>query len=240
MMDDFSVTDGRLTGALEQLRTTNRYLGGYRTIMHGIRAYTRKYPGEAVRVLDVGTGIADIPEYLIRWFSARGLPATITCIDANPETVRYAEEMLDRRLSPDLRSHVHVMQADIFSLPFSEDYFDVCTASLFLHHFDRKEAVEVLGCLSRLARRMVLINDLHRHPLAYYGILTLVKLLPVSEMFEHDGPLSVLRGFTRQELADLAVEAGLPSPDIRRHWAFRWSVIAEPQPVSVHDRVTGE
>lgn len=235
MMDDFSVVDGRLTGALDQLRSANRFLGGFRPILHGIHAYVQQYPGEELQLLDVGTGIADIPERLVRWFSVRHIPATITCIDANSETVRYAGEALDRRLPPELRRRVHVMQADVFALPFEEKSFDVCMASLFLHHFDREDAVKVLRTLGRLARRLVIVNDLHRHPLAYCGILSIVKVLPVSEMFEHDGPLSVLRGFKRGELVDVVEEAGLHLADISWHWAFRWSVVAEPLYTPVHE-----
>jgi len=43
-----------------------------------------------------------------------------------------------------------------------------------------------------------------------------------SEMFRHDGPLSVLRGFTRTELEQLAAEARLSEARVHWRWAFRW------------------
>jgi hypothetical protein len=44
-------------------------------------------------------------------------------------------------------------------------------------------------------------------------------------MIRNDAPLSVLRAFQREDFRRLALEAGLPEPCIRWHWAFRWCVL---------------
>src|SRR5690554_3181293 len=97
-------------------------------------------------------------------------------------------------------------------------------ASLFLHHFTLDECVRLLKMMRGLARTGVLISDLHRHPAAYYSILGVVNLLPVSPMFRNDGPLSVLRGFKRAELEEMANRSGAVDYQVRWHWAFRWSL----------------
>ena len=97
------------------------------------------------------------------------------------------------------------------------------SASLFLHHFPPEDVARLLREMGRVAR-VVVVNDLHRHPLAYHAIRTLARLSP-SEMFRHDAPMSVRRGFTGPELDALLAEAGLVATR-RWRWAFRWQVIA--------------
>ena len=221
-MDDFSITDARLYRALDQLRWVNRMLGGHRATLRALAPFLRARSSRPVRILDVGTGVADFPEYLVRWGARRGLHVHVLGLDANPATVDYAGGVLDRRLPPALRSRVELLVGDARSIPLGDGAVDVSICSLFLHHFDTDQAVRVLREMNRVARDGVVVNDLHRHVLAYLGIRTIVHLLPVSGMFRHDGPVSVLRAFRRGELVSLARSAGLPTPDVRWNWAFRW------------------
>ncbi len=218
MMDDFSIGDERLRQALEELRWVSRWLGGYAATMQALRPVLR--PG--MKVLDLGTGAADFPERLVRWADERGMDVQVVAVDANPATVRYARTSLRRRLPAYLQARIRVEVADALDLSYDDDHFDVVTASLFLHHFDRPETVQLLREMQRLARRGFIINDLHRHPAAYYGYSALTLLLRTSEMARHDGLISVRRGFRREELRALAAEAGLDAFTIRWHWAFRW------------------
>ena len=224
MMDDFSITDERLTDALEQLRWVNRLLGGYATMMTVLRPFFQANTGRPIRLLDIGTGIADYPEYLIRWADRHQLDLHITAIDANPATIKYANHTLEKRLTEDLRDKVTLEVADAFSLPYDDDAFEVVMAAMFLHHFPHEEATILVKEMDRVAGNGLIINDLHRYPLAYYGILLPATILPVSPMFRNDGPLSVLRGFRRSDLEAIARDADLPTPRIRWHWAFRWSL----------------
>ena len=69
--------------------------------------------------------------------------------------------------------------ADVRRLPFATGSFDVVTASLFLHHFDGRELPAVLAGLFRLARRALVVNDLHRARVPYvFGARGLPPPLP--------------------------------------------------------------
>lgn len=230
LMDDFSITDERLTQALDELRGVNRFLGGYAAMRAVMGPYLRRRRGRRVRVLDLGAGVADIPEHLVRWATRHGADVEVLAVDANAATVAHARAVLDRRLPAPLRPRVRVAVGDAFALPFEDDAFEVTMAAMFLHHFRAPEAVRVLREMQRTARDGLLVNDLQRHRLAYLGIRALTALLPVSPMFAHDGPLSVRRGFTRAELAALAQEAGLTSWALRWHWAFRWTLATLARP----------
>ncbi len=69
LMDDFSIQDERLTDALEQLRPINQLLGGYATTMEILAPFLkmRSQQNKKTRILDLGTGIGDFPEYIVRW-----------------------------------------------------------------------------------------------------------------------------------------------------------------------------
>ena len=219
-MDDFSITDARLTSALEQLRLVNRWLGGYAATRAALTPLLRRT--RRLHVLDLGTGAADYPEHLVRWADRRGAHLEVTAVDANPVTVDVARAALRRRLPARLRARIHLEEGDALALSFEDDAFDVAHAALFMHHFDEADAVRLLRGMNRVARRGLVVNDLHRHPLAFYGIRTLAWLGSASPMFRHDAPLSVLRGYCRDELRALVRRAGLSRAEVRWRWAFRW------------------
>ena len=224
MMDDFAITDRRLTQALDEIRLVNRLLGGYAASMAVLRPFLKRQGGRPTRLLDVGTGSADLPEHLVRWADRHGADVRVVAVDANPATVDYAREALGRRLPSALRDRIRVEVGDALALPYEAGSFDVAHAAMFVHHFERDRAVALLREMRRTSRQGLVVNDLHRHPLGYYGIWALARAFPVSPMFRHDAPLSVLRGFRRDELCALAAAAGLPTPDVRWHWAFRWTL----------------
>lgn len=224
LMDDFSIRDARLRQALEELRGVNRWLGGTSATMAILGPWLRAQAHRPVRLLDLATGIADFPEYLVRWADSEGLDVSVVAVDFNPATVAFAKETLDERLSARLRERITVVTGDALSLDAAPETFDAATTALFMHHLPDEKAVALLQEMSRLTRSGFVVNDLHRHILAYYGIRLIATVLPVSEMVRHDGPISVLRGFTYSELMAIALSAGIPEAKVRWHWAFRWTL----------------
>jgi hypothetical protein len=92
----------------------------------------------------------------------------------------------------------------------------------------------LLENLSRIARYGIIVNDLHRHAMAYLGISLLTRIFSRSAIVRYDGPASVLRGFLRKELPSLFPERLHAALSISWHWAFRWCV-AVPLRDSVDD-----
>jgi SAM-dependent methyltransferase len=225
-MDDPSMTNEHLRTALQNLRWINRWLGGYRASADVLAPLLRAH--SSLRVLDVGTGGGDYLPAFVRWGQAAGCTVTAVGVDLNPVTVGHGRAWLDASLPAPLRPQARIDIGDALALPYPDDAFDVGHAALFLHHLYDEQARRLLHELQRVSRRGIVINDLHRHPLAYAGIWSLSRLLSFSPMVQHDGPLSVRRGFRREELRTLARQAGLPSPRIRWHWAFRWTLSTLP------------
>lgn len=219
-MDDFGRPPEELAGALRDLRGVNRWLGGVRTLQQALRPLVEKR--SFLRVLDLGAGSCDVPARLVEWADTHRTLLQIVAVDANPTVVRQARTYLDERLHPRFRPQVVVEEGDALDLDFSAGDFDVATASLFLHHFTDDDAVQLLRTMDRVAQCGLIVGDLHRHQLAYVAIRAVGKLLPVSSMFINDAPLSVQRGFTRDELNQLARKADLSRYSLRWRWAFRW------------------
>lgn len=225
-MDDPAVDGEALQRALVNLRQINTLLGGYRASTAVLGPLFQSRP--RLRVLDVGSGTGDYPARFVRRGQHLGASVEAVGVDLNPVTVGRGRAWLDETLSPALRPQVRIDVGDALALPYDDDAFDVAHAALFLHHFHGNDAVRLLREMDRVSRLGVVVNDLHRHPLAYAGIWVLSRLLRMSPMVQHDGPISVRRGFRRTDLVALAERAGLRAPDVRWHWAFRWTVSTLP------------
>ena len=225
LMDDFEIVDNRLRRALFELPRLNRVLGGYRPVRSALGALLREL--RPISVLDLGTGIGDLPVRIVDWAHRAGSTAVITATDANPATVAHATSWLNARSPLPAGSAITVRQADAMRLPFADDAFDVVTASQLLHHFSDADITRVLSEMGRVARHRVIVSDLHRNGLAWLGIILVTNRPGFGRMVRSDGPLSVRKGFVRGELERLAAAAGLEGR-VRWHPMFRWSLTASP------------
>lgn len=216
-MDEPDQDPGELGRSLVDLQHVNRWLGGYRVVLHHLGRLVARHPRAEYRVLDVATGSADIPVKVAGWARSRGIRMHIVATDNHPTTLAFA------RLHAEGRVDVRVEAADALHLPYEDGSFDFAMCSTALHHFDaRADLLRVLGEMHRVSRIGGLITDLRRSRPAYVGArllaMTVWRRHPVTA---HDGPLSVRRAFTRAELADLARAAALPGARAWRHEPFR-------------------
>ncbi len=220
LMDDLDLATEELRQNLDELETINTWLGGYRPVLAALSQLRPRWPaGRALRLADLGSGGGDTLRHMAAWAQRRRLPLALTGIDANAFMLDYAAAKSAGY--PEISYH----QADIFSAAFAAQRYDVLTASLFCHHFTDAELVALLRRWQQQAALVVIINDLHRHPLAYYSIKYLTRLLRGSRLVQHDAPLSVARAFTRADWRRLLAEAGIERYQLRWCWAFRWQVV---------------
>jgi SAM-dependent methyltransferase len=98
---------------------------------------------------------------------------------------------------------------------------DVVTCSQLLHHFADDEIAVVLRELDRVSRGWVVVSDLRRSWLAAWGFWLLSWPLGFHRVTRHDGFVSVLRGFTVDELARHVLVATGQRADVRRHLGYR-------------------
>jgi SAM-dependent methyltransferase len=200
---------------LANLRTINRSLGAYRGVLRYLRGVTKSGRIRTFSFLDLGTGAGDLPAALARWALKEGIDAKIVGLDLDQVTLAVARGQTERC------PKVFLVRADVFRLPFAASSFDFVHASQLLHHFSEEEIVALLKDCSTIARRGVLVSDLVRHPLAYYGISALTRLFSRNEMTRTDAPLSVKRAFTLSEWEDLFDRAAIGQARVAALFPFR-------------------
>jgi hypothetical protein len=84
--------------------------------------------------------------------------------------------------------------------------------------------IHILKWMKQNSRIGFFINDLHRHSLAYHSIRLLTRLFSKSYLVKNDAPISVTRGFKKNELENFLINAGIADYTIQWKWAFRWLV----------------
>jgi ubiquinone/menaquinone biosynthesis C-methylase UbiE len=219
LLDAGAGTDDDVARNLRDLRRVNRFLGGTKVLLGALSSLIESDDVKQLSLLDVGTGSADIPTEVERWCASRGIKPFLSALDISERNLRIARTQLG------IGREVHLIRADSMSLPFTDASFDFVTASLFLHHFRDDDVVRLLADFARVARRAVIVNDLARNLIPYYFARVTGPLLATSFLTRNDGPVSVLRGFTADELKDMAGRAGLRRFSVRKVFPYRLLLI---------------
>lgn len=221
LIDDLNLSEDALAQNLRELAVTNRWLGGNEVTIKGLKKLTLASAGQfsALHLADLGCGGGDMLRTIARWTKKKALTVRLTGYDANAFMVSYA-----RRNTSDF-SEIDYEQMDIFSAEFREQKFDIVTMTLFCHHFTDEQLIDLLSHLRKQVHLGIVINDIHRHWLAYYSIGLLGWLFGASYLYRNDSQVSVLRAFRRRELECLINQAGFSKFIIRWRWAFRWEVV---------------
>ena len=220
IMDDLEGRGPDWYQALRELRIINKFLGGNGVTLEGLNQLlkNRKERGP-VTLADLGCGGGDMLVEMAEWGRRNRIPMRLLGVDANPNIIEYARE--NTAAYPEIEYRV----ADIFSENFRKLNFDIVTCTLFTHHFRNEQLVDLLSHLHRQVRIGLVINDLHRHPLAFYSIKALTAAFSRSKMVKHDAPVSVARAFSRRDWKLILKEAEVKKYSLSWRWAFRWLLL---------------
>jgi 2-polyprenyl-3-methyl-5-hydroxy-6-metoxy-1,4-benzoquinol methylase len=218
LMDDFSIGGDLLKDTLDKLENINRWLGGNVMTVNSLKKVLKNHPKEQpLSIVDIGCGHGDILRDVAKFGRKNGYKMTLLGVDANPTAIAYANELSIAY------PEVHFKTEDIFSEAFKKREFDVVLATLFLHHFKEESLVSFLENTLKQTKIGVVVNDLHRHTLAYY-LFMLLSVFIRNKMIIEDGLTSVLRGFKRKDLMQLSERLQV-KPQISWKWAFRFQWI---------------
>ena len=172
-------------------------------------------PSQTRRVLDIGTGGADLPRALLRWARADGLRLEVTAIDPDPRALDWA---LRQPAEPGLV----LRRVSSSELADAGERFDVVTSNHVLHHLDGREFGALLADSERLAGDggIAVHGDIERTRLGYVGFalgtLPFERNLLAGSYIRADGLTSIRRSHTAAELAAALprgwrVRRGIPS-----------------------------
>jgi hypothetical protein len=191
---DRRVPAGDRDASLADIERLNAWFGGYWLTLRQIgHVAARALVARRLVIVDVGGGRGDFARRIERWAWRTGRQVRVIVADREglgpPGFVR--------------------VRADATALPFREEAADVVTASLLLHHLEPAAAVRCLAEMRAAARLAVVVNDLFRSRLTLALVWLATRIFARHPFSRHDGPLSVRRAYSPDELAALADTAGL-------------------------------
>ncbi len=214
LMDAPGLPDAEVEDAYRILRRVNRQLGNLGTLRVEFRRFLAEVGPDAapLSILDVGSGSGDIPLDLKG--RAPGRLAGVLALDRDPTAVLASR-----------RRGLLAIRGDALRLPFEDRSIDLVTAIKFAHHFHgpslpllspRWPGWPAAGSSSSTSAAT---------SLAYWGFRAWSLAFTRNRLVRHDGPLSVLRGFTADEL--IAASAPIPgySWEIRPYLGFQLALV---------------
>lgn len=187
----------------------NALFGGASALLAELEPTLHSLPPVAT-LLDIGTGLGDIPAQARNRAKGHGVELHTVGLDIAPELAAASAEKVDAAVC-----------ADALRLPFADDSIDVVTCSQVLHHFPSTSGTELLREMNRVARVRVVVSDLRRSWTAAGGLWVASFPLFFHPISRHDGVVSVLRGFTPVELERLVNQSVGANARASRRFAFR-------------------
>lgn len=215
LLDNPSIPEIQLHQNLRELDSINRLLGGHSVTIEGIKRILK--PGQkSFSVTDIGCGGGDTLLAIHLWAVRNNLTVKLKGIDILPGAVTFASEKLKE-------TNAEILQGDIHTIKESDITADVVCCNMVCHHLYDRSLELMIKRMYECAKIGIVINDLHRHPFAFYGIKTLTGLFSRSVLVKNDAPLSVKKGFRYDELNALLDRVGLVGK-VRWKWAFRYLI----------------
>jgi ubiquinone/menaquinone biosynthesis C-methylase UbiE len=218
LLDQPDIPAADIQRNLFELAIINQKLGGFDITWNGFVKLAKKK--KDIHVCEIGCGGGDNMKFIEIRAGKKFEGLFFTGVDINEDCIEVARKK-------DWKKPIRFMISDYKKCMFASKP-DIIFCSLFCHHFNETELIQMFRWMRSNSRNGFFINDLHRHPFAYHSIRILTSLFSKSYLVKNDAPLSVLRGFKKKELEELLKKAGITNYSIQWKWAFRWLVIVRP------------
>jgi ubiquinone/menaquinone biosynthesis C-methylase UbiE len=209
LLDDPRADAGAVRDELRDIALLNALFGGTRAVVRELEPFFARWKangpsgkGETWTLLDVGTGLGDIPRAAARAARRHGITLRLVGIEVNRAAARLARGASGA-------ASLAVVLADGGALPLGPRSVDVVVASQVLHHLPREIGVRWIAALDRVARRGVIVADLRRSRVAMAGVWAASLGLGMSGVTRRDAVVSLKRGYTKQELDELLRQSGV-------------------------------
>lgn len=218
LLDDPLSDPSTVAESLRNIARANRWFGGAAAVRFGLdRTVSQVAPGATLSLLDLGTGLGDLPHVAVRWGARRGVRIMPVGLELNRAAATLARA-----------TGLATAVACASMPPIREKGVDVVLVSQVAHHLTADSVVRLFRACDRLARRAVIVADLRRHPLAAPSFWLGARLLGFDRVTLADGVTSLRRGFSRAQLLDLMAQAGV-SGRVDQRAGFRLVATWRPQ-----------
>jgi SAM-dependent methyltransferase len=209
-------SDEEYNECLGQLFIINKLVGFFR---HTVNLLT--YFPKNASVIDIGCGSGLFLLHLSQYFPDMSMIG----LDISPAAIAFAKAQRKQWFKKNSQLNVDFQLQSSDSLTLPANSVDIIITTLVCHHLDDETLVTFLQQTLYTARLAVIINDLHRHIIAYWFYKIVSPLYTRNRLINHDGLLSIKRGFTRIELKRLLKKAGIHHYQISWGFPFRWTII---------------
>ena len=205
LLDDPAADPAIVTESFRNLARSNWWFGGAAAVHFGLAQILAGARDSTLTLLDVGTGVGDLPRRATGWAARRGILL---------EGIGFERS----RVAAALARHggLPVVVGCAGALPFRARSADIVLMSQLIHHLSRDAAVEVIRAADQVARVGVVLADLRRSSLAAIGFRIGAGLLQFDPATKADGVTSVRRGYLPHELAAILRDAGVRAEVHRR------------------------
>jgi 2-polyprenyl-3-methyl-5-hydroxy-6-metoxy-1,4-benzoquinol methylase len=212
-MDDPGLDPETYARVLEDLARVNAWTLAARPTLGFLARAAGHMP--AFRLLDVGFGHGDMLRAIARWAKRRDIAVDLIGVDLNPGSAAVA------RAATPIHWPIEYRTGDYKDVAGPIDFV---VSSLVAHHMSDDELDAFIRFMEKRATRGWLINDLHRHPIAYHGFPLLARLIGAHPIVRHDGQVSIGRAFRPHEWRAILERAGVGQARIVRRFPFRLCV----------------
>tara|TARA_Y100000589_G_scaffold326773_1_gene367198 strand:+ start:1936 stop:2634 length:699 start_codon:yes stop_codon:yes gene_type:complete len=224
LMDDPNLDSHRHRKALQGLDRINRVSGTEGVIWRHIRNLLGDEPS-TISLLDIASGSGEIPINQAIRARSGGHHIELTCCDFSQLARTIALENCDLANVQMRYESLDVTSGALATL----GCFDVVMCNLFFHHLHDESAIDVLRQSSRMANRLLIVNDIRRDWMNLMLANIVPQILTRSDVVHVDAVRSVRAAYSVEEFRSLAVSAGLHSAEVRKIFPRRMVLTWSPQ-----------
>ncbi len=181
---------------MHELDVINTWLGGHQITIKGLKQLmSRVSHPQALLICEIGCGGGDNLRVIQQYCKEKSINIKLIGIDINPHCIAYAQSRKENE-------GIEFICSDYVAVSFAQKP-TIIFSSLFCHHFTEDELQFQFLWMKNNSTLGFFVNDLHRHPLAYHSIKLITRVFSRSYLVKNDAPLSVARGFKKEELIQL-------------------------------------
>jgi 2-polyprenyl-3-methyl-5-hydroxy-6-metoxy-1,4-benzoquinol methylase len=214
LLDNDAILFNDIRVNMHEIDVINKWLGGHKITLDGFKKLLAAK--KSIHVCEIGCGDGNNLFIISNWCNKKNIKLKCTGIDIKQECIDAAKTKYKNL-------HAEWLANDYREIQFHTKP-DIIFSSLFCHHFTNEELAEQMQWMQQNCTLGFFINDLQRNWFAYHSIKIITKIFSKSYLVKNDAPLSVARGFYKNEWLGISQKAGLKDFNIEWKWAFRYLI----------------